>query len=205
MSKALSIIRDEHRSIAAVLDGMQYLVEAFRSRKTSVDPRVFRAMLYYLVTFTEHMHHLKEDRYLFGALRRRDARSRALIAALEQEHAAGEDALRRLEQHLLRFEEGGDVEFEAFARETESFVARYRTHMRKEEEEVFPVMLSVLAQEDWVEIDRAFEENRDPLAIARESGDYRRFFKRVVDIAPPPIGPGLPERSRGKEPKKGSG
>ncbi|HKW38077.1 MAG TPA: hemerythrin domain-containing protein [Burkholderiales bacterium] len=189
MSKTLNVIRDEHRSIAAVLHGMQYFVERLRSRKGRVDPRVFRAMLYYLDTFTERMHHVKEDKYLFSALRRR-GRAEALIAGLEKEHAAGEDALRRLEQCLLRYEEGGEAEFEAFAEEAERFVDGYWEHMRKEEEQVFPLALELLTAQDWTEIDRAFEENLDPLAAERETKDYQRLFARIVSLAPPPIGLG---------------
>jgi hemerythrin-like domain-containing protein len=188
MPKTLDVIHDEHCSIAAVLHGMQYLVERLRLRKAPVEPRVFRAMLYYLDTFTERVHHMKEDKYLFGALR---GRAEALIAGLEKDHAGGEDALRRLEQCLLRYEEGGDAELDAFVKEAGRFVDSYWEHMRKEEEEMFPLALELLTAEDWAEIDRAFEENRDPLAAERETRDYERLFTRIVSLAPPPIGLGL--------------
>src|SRR3972149_1946404 len=81
MPKTLNIIRDEHRSIGAILHGMEYLVERVRARKAKVNPRVFAAMIYYLDTFSERMHHPKEDRYLFSAMRSR-----------------GGETLRRLEQ-----------------------------------------------------------------------------------------------------------
>ncbi|HSB48794.1 MAG TPA: hypothetical protein VLD15_04700, partial [Burkholderiales bacterium] len=71
MAKTLNIIRDEHRSIGAILHGMEYLVERVRTRKAKIDPRVFSAMIYYLDTFSERMHHPKEDRFLFKALRSR--------------------------------------------------------------------------------------------------------------------------------------
>src|SRR5262245_19957210 len=111
MALALNIIKDEHRSIAAVLHGMQELVRRIRDRGHRIDTRVFRAMLYYLDTVTERMHHPKEDRYLFAPLRRQGAGPDALIAELEREHAEGENTLRRVEQCLIRYEEGGDKEF----------------------------------------------------------------------------------------------
>jgi len=190
MSKVLNIIRDEHRSIAAILHGMQYLMEQVRTRKVKIDPRVFRAMLYYLDTFSERMHHPKEDRYLFSAMRRRGAQANALIAELEKEHAGGEQALRRLEQCLLRYEEGGDKEFPAFAQEAETFAQGYWDHMRKEEEQVFPLAEKLLSPGDWVAIDRAFQENRDPLAEQRDTKDFQKLFSRIVNLAPPPIGVG---------------
>ncbi len=190
MPKALNIIRDEHRSIAAVLHGMEYLVDRIRTRKAKVDSRVFRAMLYYLDTFSERVHHPLEDRYLFSAMRKRGAEAEAIIAELEREHAGGEEALRRLEQRLIRYEEGGDGEFTAFAQAVDKFILEYRNHMHKEEQVVFPMAERLLRASDWQEIDSAFEENRDPLATERETQEFGKLFSRIVNLAPPPIGVG---------------
>lgn len=190
MPKALNIIRDEHRSIAAVLHGMQHLVRQIRERKTKIDPKVFRAMLYYLDTFTERMHHPKEDRFLFDPLRRRGSGPDALIAELEKEHAEGEASLRRVEQCLIRYEEGGDKEFPEFAQGVDRFVDGYWDHMRKEEEHVFPLAEKLLTAEDWDAIDSAFGENADPLGRDRDEKDFRKLFSRIVSLAPPPIGVG---------------
>jgi len=190
MSKALNIIRAEHRSIAAILHGMQHLVRQIGERKTKIDPKVFRAMLYYLDTFTERMHHPKEDRFLFDPLRRRGAGPDALIAELERDHAEGTASLRRVEQCLIRYEEGGDKEFPEFAREVDRFVEGYWDHMRKEEEHVFPLAEKLFTFADWAAIDRAFGENADPLERDQNEKDFRKLFSRIVALAPPPIGVG---------------
>jgi hemerythrin-like domain-containing protein len=190
MPRALTIIREEHRTIAAILHGMEYLVHGIRSRKKRIDPQVFHAMIYYLDTFAERLHHPKEDQYLFGILRQRNAEAAAIIEQLEREHAGGAEMLRRLAQAMIRYEEGGTKEFPAFEREVSNFVESYRNHMRKEEEQLFPIALGVLTPLDWVMIDAAFEENRDPLAAEREEKDFDKLFTRIVSIAPPPIGVG---------------
>jgi hemerythrin-like domain-containing protein len=190
MAKTLDIIRDEHRSIAAILHGMEYLVDRIRARKAKIDPRVFRAMIYYLDTFSERMHHPKEDRFLFSALRNRGGEAATAVADLEREHAAGGNTLRRLEQCLVRYEEGGDREFSAFAEAVAKFVREYRDHMHKEESIVFPLAERLLSAQDWQAIDRAFEENRDPLAADRDTRDFEKLFDRIVNLAPPPIGVG---------------
>lgn len=190
VSTALNIIRDEHRSIAAVLHGMQHLVRQMRERGTKVDPKVFRAMLYYLDTFSERMHHPKEDRYLFEPLRRRGAGPDALIAELERDHAEGGNHLKRVEQCLIRYEEGGEKEFPEFAREIDRFVEGYWEHMRKEEEHVFSLAEKLFTPGDWDALDRAFKANTDPLASDREERDFRKLFSRIVSLAPPPVGVG---------------
>jgi len=190
MPIALNIIRDEHRSIAAVLHGMKELVFRIRERGAKIDPRVFRAMLYYLDTFSERMHHPKEDQYLFAPLRRLGAGADELIAELEKEHAQGESTLRRVEQCLIRYEEGGEKEFPEFAGEVERFVEGYWDHMSKEEERVFPLAEKLFTRSDWEAIDKAFQANADPLANDRNERDFRKLFSRIVSLAPPPIGVG---------------
>jgi len=190
MPRALTVIRDEHRTIAAILHGMEYLVREIRARRKKIDPQVFHAMIYYLDTFAERVHHPKEDQYLFGILRHRHQEAAAIIDRLEREHAGGADLLRRLAQAMIRYEEGGDKEFPAFEREVSNFVESYRNHMRREEEQLFPIALSVLTPLDWITIDAAFDEHIDPLAAEREEKDFDRLFFRIVSIAPPPIGVG---------------
>ena len=192
MPRALLTLHDEHRSILAVLHGMGFLVQDIRARGAQVDPRVFHAMIYYLDTFSERMHHPKEDRHLFRALRGRSPEAGALIDELEEEHGRGEDALRRLSQALLRYEEGGEREFPGFEREVENFVRNYREHIRKEENVLFPLAEKVLTDPDWAKLDIAMGRNRDPLAMGSDTGVFARLFDRIANIAPPPIGLGSP-------------
>ena len=190
----LAALYAEHRSIAAVLAALEALVSERRDRGARIDPRVFRAALYYLDVFAEREHHPKEERALFPRIRARTREGDAVLAELTREHDAGERAMRELEQALVRFEEGGDAEFPAFATAVERFVGRYREHMRKEERDVMPLARRVLDAHDWAELDAVFATHMDPLAGA-STEDYDALFQRIVNLAPAPIGLG-PAASR---------
>ena len=190
MPKVLDIIRGEHRSIRAVLDGLRYLAQTALTGKSRIDSRVFRAMLNYLETYAERLHHPKEDRYLFAAMRQYGPKVDAVIAGLERDHAGGERALRDLDHCLARCEETGEKRYTSFANAVEDFAQGYLQHMKREEEEVFPLALELLTPGDWETIDRAFEENRDPLASIHELRDLREILEHIVQLAPPPIGVG---------------
>ena len=45
-----------------------------------------------------------------------------------------------------------------------------------------------LTAEDWREIDAAFSGNADPLVGESAGADYEALFRRIVNLAPPPIG-----------------
>ena len=187
MSKFLNQLYQEHRMIAAVLHGMQYLIDTHREKGTRVDPKVFRAMLYYLDVFPERHHHQKEERYLFAILRRRSEAADPVLTRLSKEHEAGEHRIKALEQTFLRYEEGGEHEFHAFADEAREFITGYLDHMHREETEIMPLAERVLKHEDWVDIEIAFALDRDPLHGV-DPGDYEKLFSRIVNLAPPPIG-----------------
>jgi len=190
MRTLLQSLYDEHRSIAAVLHGMRFLVREQRRLGVQVDPKVFRAMVYYLDVFPERQHHPKEDRYLFAAVRARTDEGKALIDRLEREHAAGAQAMRDLEQALVRYEAGGEAEFDAFQKAVERYVENYWAHMRAEEQELMPIARRVLTAEDWARIEAAFAEHEDPMAGHAEEEDMQRLFSRIVELAPAPIGMG---------------
>jgi branched-chain amino acid transport system ATP-binding protein len=188
--KTLRIIRDEHRTLSAVLHGMLYLVRDIAERGNEPDFRVLDAMVYYIDTFPERFHHPKEDRYLFRILRLRCAEAAPLLDRLETEHRAGNEKVRSLEQALARYHAGGSPEFSNFRAAVEAYAQFHWDHMRAEENDVLPLAQKHLTTEDWREIDAAFEGHADPL-FGVEAGDrYASLFSRIVALAPPPIGVG---------------
>ncbi len=73
----------------------------------------------------------------------------------------------------------------------DAYAAFHWEHMRKEEVEVMPAAEQHLLPEDWAEIDAAFGSHGDPLFGADAETEFGTLFRRIVDLAPPPIGVGL--------------
>ena len=112
---AINIILDEHRSLAAVLHGMLYLVREIRSGRLTPDFKLLGAMVYYIEAFPERYHHPKEDGYLFRLLRLRNPAAGVTLDRLHEEHRAGEVRIRELAQALRAYEYGGADKFAPFA------------------------------------------------------------------------------------------
>jgi hemerythrin-like domain-containing protein len=188
--QAIRIIRDEHRSIAAVLHGMLYLVHEIRDRGAKPNFDVFGAMIYYIDAFPERSHHPKEDSYLFRVLRIRHPEAKPLLDRLEGEHWTGAHKIRMLEQALTRYENGGAAEFPKFAAAVEDYASFHWEHMRAEEDEVLPLAEKHLTAADWVAVDTAFLGHVDPMLGAETGAEYEALFTRIVNLAPSPIGLG---------------
>jgi hemerythrin-like domain-containing protein len=193
MKDAISILKREHRSIAAILHGLQQLAKEAQDGRTRPDFKVFRAMLRYIDEYPERLHHPKEDEHLFARLVMRAPLARQLVDELQGEHVAGAALVRELERSLVFFEDawpGGAREFQAAVQAYADF---HWKHMRKEEDELLPLAERHLEAEDWKAIDAAFAANDDPLAGMRER-DFEALFSRIVNIAPAPVGLGDPWR-----------
>lgn len=193
MRKAVRILRDEHRSISAVLQSLQHLARMAQDPALKPDFAVFRAMIYYIDAFPERSHHPKEDDYLFARLLQRSPAARPLIEKLKAEHIEGARLVRALERSVLAFEETWPRGAEDFAAAVHAYAEFHWNHMRCEEQELLPLAEQSLGEADWAAIEAAFAGNEDPLAELRGQ-DFAKLYARIVSIAPAPIGLGEPWR-----------
>src|SRR5690242_6240764 len=96
--KAIQKIRDEHRSIAAVLHGLKQLAQDAQDPRVRPGFDVLRAMIRYIDEYPERLHHPKEDEYLFPAVALRAPKAAPLIEKLKTEHEEGARRIRELER-----------------------------------------------------------------------------------------------------------
>lgn len=188
--RSLEIIRDEHSSLAAMLQSMRMLVD----RGPQGNPKnffdVLRAMLFYIDEFPERLHHRKESELLFPLIRQHSDTAADILDRLDRDHGAGERAIRDLERALLAWEMIGESRRIDFETALDRYLDFYAAHMRLEEEVVLPLAQQVLGEADWRTLDAAFAENRDPLTGHPPSHEYEQLFSRIVRTAPAPIGLG---------------
>ena len=186
----ITIIREEHADLSAMLRSILLLLAQHRRRGTLPDFGALRAMLFYVDEFPEKHHHRKESEYLFPRLRARTPLSHAVLDQLDADHASGERSIRDLEHALLAFEMVGEPRRQAFEQAAERYVSFYLAHMATEEEQILPLAEQVLTDDDWAELDAAFSANRYPLTSQEAEADYRALFTRIAHMVPAPIGLG---------------
>ncbi len=170
--RALALLRDEHRSLAAVLHAMLGVVD---DTTRPADPALLRAMLFYVEQFPERLHHPKEELHLFERLRRRTTECDALLVELEKQHAAGAARFAQLRGQI----DSGDPA--SFARTLREFAQEQWQHMSAEETLVLPAATRHLKPKDWRAIAEAFEANSDPRFGADES--FETLASRLLELA----------------------
>jgi nucleotide-binding universal stress UspA family protein/hemerythrin-like domain-containing protein len=180
----LAIIGDEHRSIAAVIHGLEFLVREARERRTPPPFGLLHAMLYYVREFPQKLHHPKEETYLFRKLRQRTSELDEVLGELERQHVEGDRCVDELAQSLARYEADPADGFDAFAAAVERFSSTQLDHMRLETKLILPAARRLLTDDDWTEIGRAFSENGDPRFSIDNDEEFRALFARILNLAP---------------------
>lgn len=189
--RSLQIIRDEHASLAAMLQSMRMLVEQGPQESRTNFFDVVRAMLFYIDEFPERLHHPKESNLLFPRVIKAAPKVMGAIDRLERDHMYSEKAARDLQHLLLSWELLGPSRRPAFADAFKKYVDFYLDHMRLEEEVILPEAERCLGEADWRSLDAAFAENADPLTGKYPpTAEYEKLFSTIVMRAPAPIGLG---------------
>lgn len=187
--KAIQKIRDEHRSISAVLHGLKQLARDAQDARVKPDFAVFRAMIHYIDAFPEVMHHPKEDEFLFPPLVARVPEMKNVVDLLQREHEQGARLVRELERALVFFEDSWPAGADKFLDTVDAYADFHWHHMRREEQEILPAVEKYFSPNDKAALDEAFDVNSDPIAGVREK-DFQELFSRIVRLAPQPVGLG---------------
>ncbi len=182
---AIAVIRDEHRSLAAVVHGIELLAHEVRAEGEPPRFALLKAMLYYIREFPEKLHHPKEDDFLFKKLRERTSEFNEVLDELQRQHREGARHANELEQSLARYESDPAGAAEQFAEAARRYATGQEQHMRLETRVIIPAARNYLTAEDWAEVSRAFADNGDPRFHADTEEEFRQLFARIQNLAPP--------------------
>jgi hemerythrin-like domain-containing protein len=193
--ESLRVIRDEHATLAAMLNSLTLLVRRGPNPDGADDSERFfdvvRAMLFYIDEFPEKHHHPKESDLLFPRVARVAPHTMSTIDQLERDHMQGETRVRELMHLLMAWELLGDTRRQTFIDEVTRYVDFYLEHMRLEETVILPEAERLLTAADWHAMNAAFATNQNPLSgrIPRDP-QFDRLFTHIVMRAPAPVGLG---------------
>jgi len=187
-ARAIAIIRDEHRSLAAALHAWMQLLAAARLNNSPPDSLAMRAILHYLRHFPVALHHPKEEIHLFRKLRERTSTMDAELDELERQHVRDRALVAELEAGVDAVA-GAHNTASAMAatEELEESVKRYADfhweHMGREEAVILPAAQQYLTEEDWESINDAFLEDPQIRLGGEADVEFHHLIARIVRLA----------------------
>jgi nucleotide-binding universal stress UspA family protein/hemerythrin-like domain-containing protein len=178
-ARALGIIRDEHRSLAAVLHAWIHLLQGARADGKHPERELLRAIVYYIRDFPLTQHHPKEDDYLFQRLRQRTSSVNAELDELQRQHERD----HQMVAELAALVEQVPLDLAKLEDAVQRYARFIWDHMGREEGVILPAAQRYLSNEDWIDIDQAFASNNDPRFSGETDLQYRRLLGRIVSLA----------------------
>jgi hemerythrin-like domain-containing protein len=190
-SKAITIIRAEHRALGAVINNIKAVLQEVQAGRMAMDFKLFWAMVYYIDAFPDRLHHPKEDDWLFARLAARTPLADTLIEELQSQHQQEPQALARMRRDLGNYEAGVPGSLEALQATVVSYADFTWKHLRTEENEMLPLAETHLLASDWDAIADAFAQNADPLVGSADNQLFDALFHDIVKCTPAPLGLGV--------------
>jgi len=192
---AFATIKDEHRSIAALLHAVTAFVDKAAQGNATVDTRLLRGAVHYLRAFPQTQHHPKEEQYIFKRLRTRSPELERVLDQLERQHSEGAALLQLVVNALDVYEKRPDSPAGIHEAWT-AFTTEQWRHMETEEQIVLPAARELLTDDDWSEIADAFSGNGDPRFDRMVGSDFREIFARIMNLAGTPEGSAMGDHTR---------
>lgn len=188
MNRALGIISAEHRSIAAVLHGMQQTVREAHAPGKTLDTALLQQMIDYLRAFPATLHHPKEEDQLFRLLRLRSADYEGVLQELEREHALEAALVQSATDAVLRHDAADISTLGPVWDAVQRLSGALWEHMGIEEAQIFPAAARHLLPQDWTAVAQAFTANVDPLRDVDVGRPLRVALARISAalLAAPP-------------------
>lgn len=100
--RAIGIIHDERRSLAAVLHVWSHLIWTSQGEGVAPHPVLMQTILHYIQKFLVALHHPKEDEYLSRRLRERTSTVNAELDELKRQHHRDQELVTELADAVKR-------------------------------------------------------------------------------------------------------
>ena len=161
MADIIQQLQQDHLNAAKLLDLLEAQIGTLHDGETPDYLLMFDVMCY-MRHYPDLFHHPQED-LIFEKLKERDPSARAIVDKLMEEHKALAEKGAQFFESLQTAVSESMVPRETLESQGRGYIAFLRSHMGKEEDQVFPLASKVLREQDWAAIDTAMASQADPV------------------------------------------
>ena len=164
--------------MASLVKTLEWQLAEFE-RGEAVDYDLIRSTLDYFLSFPELYHHPKED-MVYALVCERDPEVAREIGDLRREHETLAARSREFSAGLMAVLDEAQVPRESLVRWGRAFIDVQMTHMRMEEEILFPAALKVLNEADWRNLQAEMTREEDPLFGDNVGGRFEALRRSIL-------------------------
>ena len=146
------------------------------------DYELMSDIIYYMTQYPDRFHHPREDLAL-ARLCAHDPAAGPLVDALAGQHERIRRSGAALAADLAAATDGAMMPRARIEADVRDYAAFLRTHMEREEREIFPRLAACLNTADWFLIDAAIHLGADPLFGDVVQARFAAIHRRIADRA----------------------
>jgi hemerythrin-like domain-containing protein len=181
MTNEIAKLRREHVNFRKLLDLLEKQLNLFHIGETPDYP-LLTDILHYMIHYPDHFHHPKED-VIFARLVECDSRVVQKVEELARQHHAIAEAGARIHENLETVLNGALMPRGMIEAPGLLYVSYYRSHMDKEESDLFILAEKTLQDDDWKKINVETRAHPDPLFGRGIEERYRAVYRHIVQTA----------------------
>ena len=180
----LRTIRDEHHSLAAMLDALQMVLARGPGNAPERYFELVASMLVYIKEFSEHVHFPKEVELLFPTVLEVAPDTVRAVARLEKSHRDSIAELVDLQTLLAAWQEDGDDSPRhrtAFEHATARVCQSYLEQIRMEEVSIIPAAEQLVKDAQWRRL--VVQHHKAATAghvLTLDEGAYELMYNRIA-------------------------
>jgi hemerythrin-like domain-containing protein len=178
----LRTIRDEHHSLAAMLDALQIVLARGPGDAPERYFELMASMLVYIKEFSEHVHFPKEVELLFPTVLEVAPDTVRAVARLEKSHRDSVAELLELQTLLAAWQQDGGVSPQhrpAFERAAARVCQSYLEQIRMEEVSILPAAEQLVKDAQWRRLVKLHHEATGQ-AGALDADAYELMYNRIA-------------------------
>jgi hemerythrin-like domain-containing protein len=177
MANEIANLRKEHVNFRKLLDLLETQLGLFH-RGESPDYQLMTDIVYYMTHYPDVFHHPKED-VIFARLLKRDSSVAQRVEELARQHHVIGESGARLHENLESVITGALMPRQMIETPGLLYVSYYRTHMDKEEHELFVLAEQKLRDDDWKKINAETRSQPDPIFGATVEERYCTVCRHI--------------------------
>jgi hemerythrin-like domain-containing protein len=170
----LQQLHTDHEHVAQLLDILEGQLNHVHNAE-STDFALLRDVMHYMTHYPDRIHHPLEN-LVIEKLIERDPSIRSAAMLIVQEHRGLAEKSETFLEMVGRVADGEMVLREDIEARGRDYVTFLRTHMEKEDKDIFPLAEKLLTKEDLQQVADAIERRADPVFGAIVETQYEELY-----------------------------
>lgn len=173
---------NDHHHLQLVLSCFSKEIDRFDfNAQQDPDMEVILNALSYVQEYPDKWHHPAED-IIFSHLLAKKVKESKLIKKLEEEHNKISQETEKVNQLCRAAAEDCIVPTSDLVESAQRYITLQRTHMEQENEIIYPLMDKLFNADDWKEIEKKIEIQKDPLFNEPSKREFTQLYNHILEL-----------------------